>query len=163
MFMGVFQGHVWERQKIYRRNEIHEPESPQSVKERGVKWLDETIVNRVVRYWSSATARGSRCWTVTAGRQKCPCRACGGREVSQYGRVGREARENPAGESWGTAASHETEENGPAGTKREYAKTCSRGIGRDGNSAMFCANQCDVALYVIATRYSGLNTHSRWA
>ena len=61
---GVFQGHVWERDRkdITKEEEIHEPESSQSVKEREVKWWGETTANGVVRYWSSATAPESRCW-----------------------------------------------------------------------------------------------------
>ena len=52
--------------------------------------------------------------------------------------------------------------NQEAGTERIIGQDLERGIGRGETSAMYCANQCDVALYVIAPRYSSLNTHSSW-
>jgi broad specificity phosphatase PhoE len=53
--MGDLQGHVWEKDKgqIIKNGErkgIQEPESPQSVKERSIKWWNETIVGSNVSY-----------------------------------------------------------------------------------------------------------------
>jgi probable phosphoglycerate mutase len=47
--MGYFQGRVWEKDKGQiikngKRKETEEPESAQSVKERAIKWWNETIV-----------------------------------------------------------------------------------------------------------------------
>jgi broad specificity phosphatase PhoE len=52
--MGDLQGHVWQKDKgqiVKKRIEdIVEPESPQSVKERAVKWWNETIVGTTASY-----------------------------------------------------------------------------------------------------------------
>ena len=52
--MGDFQGHVWGkhiRQILkMRKEEMLEPESPQSVKERAVKWWNETIIGSDASY-----------------------------------------------------------------------------------------------------------------
>lgn len=53
--MGDFQGRVWGKDigdivKNKDRREIQEPESPQSVKERAVKWWNETIVGGTASY-----------------------------------------------------------------------------------------------------------------
>jgi len=53
--MGDFQGHVWERDRgrimnNEERREIQEPESPQSVKERAIKWWKETIARTTASY-----------------------------------------------------------------------------------------------------------------
>jgi broad specificity phosphatase PhoE len=53
--MGDFQGHVWEKGaalivKKGKRKETQEPESPQSVKERAIKWWNETIVGTTATY-----------------------------------------------------------------------------------------------------------------
>jgi broad specificity phosphatase PhoE len=54
-YMGDLQGHVWEKGvghivKNGERKEIQEPESPQSVKERAMKWWNETIVGTTASY-----------------------------------------------------------------------------------------------------------------
>ena len=53
--MGEFQGRNWGRHiaeivKNKDGKEIQEPESPQSVKERAVKWWNETIVGTTAAY-----------------------------------------------------------------------------------------------------------------
>ena len=52
--MGDLQGRFWEKDKGQivkkRKEEIEEPESPQSVKERAVKWWNETIVGTTASY-----------------------------------------------------------------------------------------------------------------
>src|ERR1700720_406180 len=48
--MGDLQGRVWEEDMKKRKEEVVEPESPQSVKERAVKWWNETIVGTTASY-----------------------------------------------------------------------------------------------------------------
>jgi broad specificity phosphatase PhoE len=52
--MGDLQGRVWEKDRGQimkkRKEEIAEPESPQSVKERAVKWWNETIIGTTASY-----------------------------------------------------------------------------------------------------------------
>ena len=58
--MGDFQGRNWEKDRGQilkkRKEDIVEPESPQSVKERAVKWWNETIVGTGTETETTATA-----------------------------------------------------------------------------------------------------------
>ena len=58
--MGDFQGRNWEKDRGQilkkRKEDIVEPESPQSVKERAVKWWNETIVGTGTETETAATA-----------------------------------------------------------------------------------------------------------
>jgi broad specificity phosphatase PhoE len=52
--MGDLQGRVWEKDRGQivkkKREDVVEPESPQSVKERAVKWWNETIIETAASY-----------------------------------------------------------------------------------------------------------------
>jgi probable phosphoglycerate mutase len=53
-YMGDLQGRVWEKDRGQivkkRKQEIVEPESPRSVKERAVKWWNEAIIGTTASY-----------------------------------------------------------------------------------------------------------------
>jgi len=61
--MGDLQGLVWEKDRGQlmkkRKEEIVEPESPQSVKERAVKWWNETIVGTTTASYVLVVSHGS--------------------------------------------------------------------------------------------------------
>jgi broad specificity phosphatase PhoE len=111
--MGDFQGRVWGKDigDIVKRDrrEIQEPESPQSVKERAVKWWNETIVGATASYvlvvshgaWIRLLVQGlledrsvraalsvtvGRCLNTGVSVVRIP-RERGRRELLQYGNV----------------------------------------------------------------------------
>lgn len=61
--MGDFQGRAWEKDRGQivkkRKEEIVEPESPQSVKERAVKWWNETILGTTTASYVLVVSHGA--------------------------------------------------------------------------------------------------------
>ena len=126
--MGDCQGHVWEKGaalivKKGKRKETQEPESPQSVKERAIKWWNETIVGATATYvlivshgaWIRLLVQGlledrsihaghgvtvGRCLNTGVSVVKLP-RERGRGELLQYGNIGhlREMDVDAAGEN----------------------------------------------------------------
>jgi len=113
-YMGDLQGRVWEKDggQILKKSkgEMVEPESPQSVRERAVKWWNETIVGTTASYvlivshaaWIRVLVQGlledrsisaglgvtvGRCLNTGVSIVSIPRGEKGGGELLQYGNI----------------------------------------------------------------------------
>lgn len=111
--MGDLQGRVWEKDRgeiLKKSTEILEPESPRNVKERAVKWWNETIVGTTASYvlivshgaWIRMLVQGlledrsirarlgvtvGRCLNTGVSIVSIPRGERGGGELLQYGNI----------------------------------------------------------------------------